>query len=46
MQQMTPTQITPEEIAVRRRRARSMALVVAAFALVVYVLSILVFINR
>jgi fumarate reductase subunit C len=40
------TDMTPEEIAVRRRRARSTAVKLALFAVVVYVAFIIAFINR
>ena len=40
------TQMTPEEVATRRRRARATALKLALFAVVVYVGFIIAFINR
>jgi len=40
------TDLSPEEIAARRRRARGTALKLAAFALFVYVAFIVAFINR
>jgi hypothetical protein len=46
MQHTTHTPMTPEELALRRRRARNTALLVAAFAVIVYVTSIVVFIKR
>jgi hypothetical protein len=39
-------ELTPEEAAARRKRVRSTALKLAAFALVVYVGFIIAFINR
>jgi hypothetical protein len=38
--------MTPEEIATRRRRARSTAIKLALFAVFVYVAFIVAFINR
>jgi hypothetical protein len=38
--------LSPEELAARRRRARSTALKLAAFAVFVYVAFIIAFINR
>ena len=39
-------EMTPEEIAAKRRRARSTALKLALFAVFVYVAFIIAFINR
>ena len=39
-------EMTPEEIAAKRRRARSTALKLALFAVLVYVAFIIAFINR
>ncbi len=41
-----PVELTPQETALRRRRARNTALRLAAFAVVVYVGFIIAFINR
>jgi hypothetical protein len=41
-----PVEMTPEEIAAKRRRARSTALKLALFAVFVYVAFIIAFINR
>jgi hypothetical protein len=38
--------LSPEEIALRRRRARALAIKLAAFALFVYGAFIIAFINR
>ena len=41
-----PVELTPEEVAIRRRRARAGAVKLALFAVVVYVVFIIAFINR
>ena len=41
-----PAHMSPEEIAIRRRRARATALKLGAFALIVYVAFIVAFANR
>ncbi len=39
-------ELTPDEVAARRRRVRSTALLLALFAFVIYVGFIIAFINR